>query len=201
MILPKLREIKEALISLFSAPYTTKFPARPDTESKGYRGMPRYDKNSCVGCGACAQVCPSRAIKMIDDPERKIRILQVDYGSCIQCGQCEEKCITAPKGIANTNFYSLAVTDVKAPEAFETIEKELVLCEGCGEIIACRDHLRWINLRLGAKAYAHPNLLLLTQAEFAEVNASKPKESIRREDQILTVCAKCRQRIVTADEF
>ena len=201
MILPKVREIKEALVSLFSAPYTTKFPAQPDTESKRYRGMPRYDKTFCVGCGACAQVCPSRAIKMSDDSMRKVRTLQVDYGSCIQCGQCEEKCITAPKGIANTNFYSLAVTDVKAPEDFETIERKLVLCESCGEIIACRDHLRWINLRLGAKAYAHPNLLLLTQAEFAEVIASKPKESIRREDQIMTVCARCRQRIVTADEF
>lgn len=200
MILPKVREIKEALVSLFSAPYTTKFPAQPDTESKRYRGMPRYDKSFCVGCGACAQVCPSQAIKMSDDSLRKVRTLQVDYGSCIQCGQCQEKCITA-KGIANTNFYSLAVSDVEAPEVFETIEKELVLCEGCGEIIACRDHLRWINLRLGAKAYAHPNFLLLTQAEFAEVNASKPKESIRREDQIMTVCAKCRQRIVAADEF
>ena len=200
MILPKVREIKEALVSLFSAPYTTKFPAQPDTESKRYRGMPRYDKSFCVGCGACAQVCPSQAIKMSDDSMRKVRTLRIDYGSCIQCGQCEEKCITA-KGIANTNFYSLAVTDVEAPDIFETIEKDLVLCEGCGEIIACRDHLRWINMRLGAKAYAHPNLLLLTQAEFAEVNPSKPKESIRREDQIKTVCAKCRQRIVSADEF
>ena len=63
---------------------------------------------------------------MSDDPMRKVRTLQVDYGSCIQCGQCEEKCINA-KGIANTNFYSLAVTDIEAPEVFETIEKELVL--------------------------------------------------------------------------
>jgi hydrogenase-4 component H len=200
MILPKVREIREALVSLFSAPYTVKFPARPDTESKRFRGMPRYDKDHCVGCGACAQVCPSRAIEMSDDPVRKVRTLRVDYGSCIQCGQCAEKCITA-KGIANTTFYSLAVTDVAAPEVFETIEKELVLCEGCGATVACRDHLRWISLRLGAKAYAHPNLLLMTQAEFADVPASKPKEAIRREDQITTVCAKCRQKIVTADEF
>jgi formate hydrogenlyase subunit 6/NADH:ubiquinone oxidoreductase subunit I len=200
MILPKVREIKEALVSLFSAPYTTRFPAQPDTESKRYRGMPRYDKQYCVGCGACAQVCPSLAIKMTDDPILRVRTLRVDYGSCIQCGQCEEKCITA-KGIANTNFYSPAVGDVEAPEVFETVEKELVLCEGCGEIIACRDHLGWISLRLGAKAYAHPGFLLLTQAEFADVQPPTPKESIRREDQIKTVCAKCRQRIVTADEF
>ncbi len=200
MFLPKIREIKEALVSLFSAPYTTKFPAKPDTESKKYRGMPRYDESFCIGCGACAQVCPSLAIQVTDDTERKVRTLSVDYGSCIQCGQCGEKCITS-KGIANTNFYSLAVTDVKAPEVFETVKKDLVLCECCGEIIACRDHLGWIKQRLGAKAYAHPNLLLFSQAEFAVVEPSHPKESIRREDQIKIVCAKCRQRIVTADEF
>ncbi len=200
MILPKVREIKEALLSLFSAPYTTKFPVRPDTESKRFRGMPRFDKNFCVGCGACAQVCPSQAIEVRDDPQRKVRSLRVEYGSCIQCGQCQEKCITG-KGIANTTFYSLAVTELEAPDVYETIERELVICESCGEIIGCRDHLRWINLRLGAKAYAHPDFLLLTQAQFADVTPSKPKESIRREDQILTVCAKCRQRIVSADEF
>jgi hydrogenase-4 component H len=200
MILPKVREIKEALVSLFSAPYTTKFPAQPDTESTLYRGMPRYDKAFCVGCGACAQVCPSQAIKVVDDKNRRVRTLQVDYGSCMQCGQCEEKCITA-KGIVNTPFYSLDVTDLRAPALFETIEKDLVLCECCGEIIACRDHLRWINQRLAAKAYAHPNFLLLIQAEFADVVPSRPKESIRREDQIKTICAKCRQRIVRADEF
>jgi len=200
MILPKVREIKEALGGLFSAPYTTKFPAQPDTASKRFRGMPRYDKQACVGCGACVQVCPSQAIKMTDDPILKVRTLRVDFGSCMQCGQCEEKCITG-KGIANTNFYSLAVADIEAPEVFETVEKDLVLCESCGEIIACRDHLRWISLRLGAKAYAHPDFLLLAQAEFADVQPSAPKDSIRREDQIKTVCAKCRQRIVSADEF
>ena len=67
MFLPKLREIKEALTSFFSAPYTTKFPAKPDTESESYRGMPRYNEEVCVGCGTCVQVCPSKAIELIDD--------------------------------------------------------------------------------------------------------------------------------------
>jgi formate hydrogenlyase subunit 6/NADH:ubiquinone oxidoreductase subunit I len=200
MFLPKLREIKEALTSFFSAPYTTRFPAQPDTESASYRGMPRYKEDACVGCGACAQVCPSGAIEVSDDPDTKTRILKVDFGSCIQCGQCQEKCITG-KGIENTNFYSLAVTDVKAPEAYETVKKGLVLCECCGRVIACRDHLRWVKERLGEKAYAHPNFLLWTQERFTELPASKPKARIRREDQIKYACGRCRQRIVVADEF
>ncbi len=200
MYLPKLREIREALTSFFSAPYTSKFPVKPDIESQHYRGMPRYTQEACVGCGTCVQVCPSKAIEMIDDKQNKIRKLQVDYCSCIQCGECHAKCITGT-GINNTNFYSVAVTNVKAPEVFETVEKELLICECCGEVIACRDHLRWIKERLGAKAYAHPNLLLLTQAQFSSLDPSKPKEHLRREDQIKMVCARCRYQIVVADEF
>jgi hydrogenase-4 component H len=95
----------------------------------------------------------------------------------------------------------LAVADVKAPEAYETVRKDLVLCECCGKVIACRDHLRWVKERLGAMAYAHPNLLLWTQERFTELPASRPKARIRREDQIKYACGRCRQRIVVADEF
>lgn len=200
MFLPKLREIKEALTSFFSAPYTTKFPAKPDTESESYRGFPRYDEKTCVGCGTCVQVCPSAAIEVADDPAAKTRTLRVDFGSCIQCGQCEEKCITGT-GIRNTTFYSLAVSDLKAPEVFETVRKDLVLCECCGEVIACRDHLTWVKERLGAKAYAHPNFLLNIQEQFVEAAPAKTKARIRREDQIKYVCGRCRQKVVVADEF
>jgi formate hydrogenlyase subunit 6/NADH:ubiquinone oxidoreductase subunit I len=200
MPLPKLREIKEALTSFFSPPYTTKYPAGPAATFPSYRGFPKYDKDNCVGCGACAQVCPSLAIQATDDLEAGVRRLRVDYGSCIQCGQCQEKCITG-KGIVNTNAYSLSLAKPSVPEAFEQVEKELVVCECCGAVIGCRDHLLWIKERLGAKAYGHPNLLLATQRLLTEVGPSKPKSRLRREDQVKDACAKCRQTIVTLDEF
>jgi|WetSurSiteA1Bulk_404760.scaffolds.fasta_scaffold21614_2 CBS domain-containing protein/formate hydrogenlyase subunit 6/NADH:ubiquinone oxidoreductase subunit I len=200
MPLPKLREIKEALTSFFTAPYTTPYPGGPAAVFPSYRGLPKYDKDQCVGCGTCAQVCPSLAIQVADDPAARTRRLRVDYGSCIQCGQCQEKCITG-KGIVNTGAYSLALTDVAAPEAFESVEKDLVVCECCGAVIACRDHLLWIKERLGAKAYGHPNLLLATQRLLVGVEPSEPKSRLRREDQIKDACARCRQTIVTLDEF
>jgi hydrogenase-4 component H len=200
MYLPKLREISEALRSLFSVPYTTKFPKAAYTPPEQFRGFPKYNEEKCVGCGACAQVCPTNAIEVIDDKENGVRRLIVDYNSCMHCGQCEEKCITG-EGIKLSNMYSISVTDKKAPEVFESVEKELVFCEVCGEPIACKDHLYFIKDRLGAKAYAHPNLLLETQKEFTEPVLSKVKDRIRREDYIKEVCPKCRHKVVVADEF
>jgi len=200
MMWPKLREIREALTSFFSAPFTTRYPAGPKAAFPSYRGFPRFSPDDCVGCAACAQVCPSQAIEVVDDPARRIRRLRIDFGSCIQCGQCGEKCITG-RGVANTNEYTLAVSDLKAPEVYETIEKSLILCECCGQIIGCRDHLDWIKDRLGAEAYAHPNFLLSAQEQWDHPPASRPKSRLRREDQIKYACARCRQRIVCADEF
>jgi len=200
MYLPKIREIKEALTSLFTKPYTTKFPAGGFKPVDEFRGFPRYNNDFCVGCGTCAQVCPSGAITVDDDVQNMLRTLTVNYLSCIHCGQCNEKCITE-KGIAPTSEYSFSVMDKSAPEVLEKIEKKLVICECCGEIIACADHLKWVKERLGARAYAHPTLMLQTQKEFFELEPSRPKSKIRREDYMKLVCAKCRQKVVVADEF
>ncbi|HDD65060.1 MAG TPA: 4Fe-4S dicluster domain-containing protein, partial [Firmicutes bacterium] len=91
---PKLRELKEAITSLFSKPYTTKFPFEPHKPSKRFRGKPKFDEEKCVGCGACAQVCPSNAIEVKDIIEEKKRILIHHPDKCIYCGQCEINCIT-----------------------------------------------------------------------------------------------------------
>jgi len=200
MYLPKLREVKEALTSFFTPAYTSKFPAIPYEPPEEFRGFPEYHEESCVGCGTCAQVCPTQAITVTDDLEGGFRWFRVDYGSCIHCGQCHEHCI-AGDGIAPTAKYSLPVMEKEAPEIFETVEKDLAVCESCGEAIACWDHLDWIKQRLGAKAYAHPNLLLNAQRHQTELVPSGPKERLRREDYGKILCSKCRRQVVVLDEF
>ncbi|MGC9364730.1 MAG: 4Fe-4S dicluster domain-containing protein [Fidelibacterota bacterium] len=200
MFLPKLREVAEALKSLFSPAYTTKYPFKPYVAPEEYRGYPKYYEEDCVGCGTCAQVCPTNAIEIIDDLKTGTRKLVLDYGSCSQCGQCEEKCITG-KGIKLSSEYVLSTPNLKAPEVYETVEKELAICESCGNAFACHDHLLFVRERLGAKAYAHPNLLIETQRQFTKLNPSSVKERIRREDIIKMMCPVCRHKTVVADEF
>jgi Fe-S-cluster-containing hydrogenase component 2 len=43
------------------------------------------NKDECVGCGACVEVCPQEAITMKD-----IAIIDVD--ECIDCGACVDEC-------------------------------------------------------------------------------------------------------------
>ena len=44
----------------------------------------------CIGCGACAEICPVEAVKMIHDRPR------VDRNWCIGCGVCAIQC---PAGV------------------------------------------------------------------------------------------------------
>ncbi|MBO8131651.1 MAG: 4Fe-4S binding protein [Candidatus Marinimicrobia bacterium] len=200
MYAPKLRELVEALRSLFSRPYTTRFPKGKYEPVKEYRGFPQFFEEDCVGCGTCYQVCPAGAIEMNDDIKKGVRVLKIDYSSCIQCGQCEEHCITE-RGIRITTKYSVPIFSLSEDNYFNVIEKKLVKCEICGKSFACEDHLHFIRKRLGAKSYAHPNLLIGLQKKLGSIPEAKYKGRIRREDYIKEVCPICRHKIVVEDEF
>ena len=73
---PKLRELKEAVISLFTPAYTSKFPAEPHVPFEKFRGKPVVDNDNCVGCETCANVCPPFAITNYDDVEKGVRIIK-----------------------------------------------------------------------------------------------------------------------------
>ena len=56
---------------------------------KALRSSPRLKKKQCVGCGKCAEICPARAITIV---EKKAVIARE---RCIRCFCCQEFC---PKG-------------------------------------------------------------------------------------------------------
>jgi formate hydrogenlyase subunit 6/NADH:ubiquinone oxidoreductase subunit I len=56
----------------------------------GFRGDPHVDESKCVGCGACAHVCPADAIEIVGNgATRRVRFMHKD---CIFCGSCQDVC-------------------------------------------------------------------------------------------------------------
>ena len=47
----------------------------------------KVDRDKCIGCGQCVQVCPHRILTVQD---RKAVIL--DFDACMECGACQQNC-------------------------------------------------------------------------------------------------------------
>ncbi|MGB9613624.1 MAG: 4Fe-4S binding protein, partial [Candidatus Margulisiibacteriota bacterium] len=195
---PKLREIGEALRSLFSRPYTTKFPAEPVIPPDGFRGRPQFYEEDCVGCLACAEVCPARAIDYVDDKDKKLRIITHRVEYCVFCGQCERACITE-KGIKLTKEYILATFD--RHQNISQSRKELVLCQNCGEVIAPLDQLKFLAKKLGPLLYTNPNLLLVRHAELKLLINQEIKSPHPRAGHLKLLCPNCRREMILKEQW
>lgn len=203
---PKLRELVEAVKAVFRGPDTTRYPFEPYEPPEQFRGKPKYFEDDCIGCRACAEVCPSHVIEVIDDVSTTppVRRLVLHYDSCIYCGQCNLYC-TTEKGIRMTGEFDLATFDRHA--CLETVEKELLLCEKCRAVLGAKDHLLWIAERLGAKRYANPTLILVADSELGLVGPA-PKARLEegegpvsRSDTMRILCPKCRRATVLREAW
>ena len=69
------------------------------TATKLLQARPKLDKKECVGCAKCAEVCPVKAIEIIDKKAK------IDRKKCIKCFCCQEFC---PKGAMKVKRTMLA---------------------------------------------------------------------------------------------
>ncbi|NLX48554.1 MAG: 4Fe-4S binding protein [Methanospirillum sp.] len=49
----------------------------------------KVDKDLCVGCETCIDVCPSEAIAMVDG------VAEIDEDKCVDCNTCVDECPSA----------------------------------------------------------------------------------------------------------
>ncbi len=70
------------------------------------------DRDECIGCGACADICPVDAVTMVDErPE-------VDQDWCIGCGVCAVSCPAQVISIKRR-------LESKAPETFTDLHRQI----------------------------------------------------------------------------
>lgn len=195
---PKIREVKEALVSLFTPPYTSKFPEEPHVPFENFRGKPVVDDENCVGCETCTNVCPPQAITLSDDIEKGIRIIRRDYGKCIFCGQCQLHCITNKGVKLSDKIYDLAVFDRNKNIEFQ--EKELLICKNCNTVITTKEHLHFMHRKLGPKAFSSIldlNLLnqklKLSEGQNTDVEI---RDDLKRKDMFNIICPNCLRLIL-----
>jgi len=193
------RILKQAVQAVFSPAFTTRFPAEPFEPQDAFRGRPRFNVDACIGCGACSQVCPPKCIEIIDDldstPPKRVLIQHLD--ACIVCGQCERYCPTK-EGIRMTREWDFAGF---GPGDFEErIEKELVMCEICGDLLAPADQLYWLAERLGPVSFANPTLAMFSgqRLGYVEQGVSNSSLTTLRSDRMAIQCPKCKRQTAGA---
>ncbi len=112
----------------------------------GYRGRPDVDEAACMGCGACAHVCPADAIQ----PTRDAGRLTVDFrrGDCIGCGSCQDVCPTQ----AITLRPDERAWSTEKPASAATPALSLVECLACGTPFVPLRQIQWVMRRLEEEA-------------------------------------------------
>ena len=197
---PKIRELIEAVTALIKGPYVSGYPFKPHTAAKRFRGKPVYSDEGCIACTACALVCPARAIEWRDTvtKENATRKMILHLDECHYCGQCSALCTTRdddPPGVRHTNEYDLAGSD-RNDMTSTTDEKELALCEVCGDVVTTKAHLDWLTKKLGPLAFSNPSLFIssLKGMALADDVFQTMKDDLLRSDRIKVLCAECKRK-------
>jgi len=101
MILPLVKGLWLTLRRFFSKPITVQYPDEKREPADRWRGIHYFradeaGNTTCVACGLCVAICPSRCIYLEigerEDGQRYPKQYRIDELRCIFCGYCQEAC-------------------------------------------------------------------------------------------------------------
>lgn len=86
--------------------------SNPRTAPDRTRGFHTNDWEKCIGCGTCEDICPTKAINMVerlDVAEEAGKLQQrpaIDYGRCCFCALCVDTCTTDSLNMSKEYIYA-----------------------------------------------------------------------------------------------
>lgn len=84
----------------------------PRVAPTNLRGYHTNDWEKCIGCGTCEDICPTKAITMVErvdvgDEAGKLQVRPViDYGRCCFCALCVDTCTTGSLEMSKEYIYA-----------------------------------------------------------------------------------------------
>lgn len=120
---------------------------RPRIASRSTLRTPRLpiltEAESCILCGFCAQICPTRALAIRESASETV--LALNAAACVGCGKCERTC----------EAHALEMKQVpKEPQPSAGSWKVLrqsprAICRGCGAPMVSRAELDFVAAQIG----------------------------------------------------
>ncbi len=106
----KVSVVKDVFKNLFKRPMTVLFPAEKIDIPPRNRAKHTFDIDTCKSCSLCANICPNKAIEMVEVNDDKLKekypkkYPQIDLGKCCFCALCQDICPTGSLKLS-TDFY------------------------------------------------------------------------------------------------
>ena len=195
----------KALKNLFKKPLTVRFP-KEDLNvfpipgvSPNYRGLHTNDLEKCIGCGTCADICPTDAIRMIEYPDlvpkegELPRRPTIDYGRCCFCGYCVDVCTTGSLSMSRDYIHIVPTPKVKDPNKEVTLIKDSFIIkptEEHGDNIGyfTPDEYSWLDLERVKMEGLHTEK---RSDSFIEIVKGFSKEQAEKEASRCVECGVC----------
>jgi hydrogenase-4 component H len=124
-----ISELKEVVFCLRAGQVTLGYPFRPHSPEPGFRGVPVLDMQKCIGCGACANACPSRLITLSDHDS--YRTVAFNLIRCTNCARCRDVC--SEGAVTMSQQFETAAPSLG--DLRISLDLKLVHCRECGAVI------------------------------------------------------------------
>ena len=130
-----ISELKEAFIALKDKTLTLPKPGKATHPLPSPQQKMLISDKKCFGCGACAAVCPARAISLVEN--KKHRTVTITVANCIYCGLCIDACPEDALSLGAGDELSALTKD----HLHHELKIKLARCEHCRTITGTQKSL------------------------------------------------------------